>query len=157
MTNSPDRAGLLSVSLGSAFLLASNVMGHGICIQPDPRGALLLAAAGLLFFAIAHAHAQRWRERFLRVLQIVLALGTFSVVAALLVADLQEFRRIAAQDWGASPPPQLIFSVIYALASLVALLGICISLRRRALEAALAAGSPPEQSPAAIHLPSAIG
>jgi vacuolar-type H+-ATPase subunit I/STV1 len=125
-----DRTGLLSLSIGTVFLLASNVMGHGIYIQPDPRGALLLAAAGLLFFVVAHSHAQRWRDRFLRVLQFVLALSTFSVVAALFMADLQQFHRMATQDWGATPPPQLIFSVIYALASLVALLGICVNARR---------------------------
>ena len=131
MTSSPDRNGLLSLSLGGVFLVASNVMGHGICIKPDPRGALLLAAAGLLFFVVAHSRAQRWRERFIRVLQFVLALSTFSVIAALFVADLREFHRMATEDWGAVPPPQLIFSVTYALASLVLLLGISVSARRR--------------------------
>jgi len=66
----------------------------------------------------------------LRVLQLVLALGAFSVVAAVVVRDLQEFHRIAAQDWGAIPPPQLIFSTAYALASLVTLLGVSIYARR---------------------------
>ena len=131
MTNSPYRSGLLTLSLGTVFLLASNVMGHGLCIKPDPRGALLLAAAGLLFFVVAHSRAQRWRERFIRVLQFVLALSTFSVIAALFVADLREFHRMATEDWGAVPPPQLIFSVTYALASLVLLLGISVSARRR--------------------------
>jgi vacuolar-type H+-ATPase subunit I/STV1 len=130
MTNSPDRSGLLSLSLGAVFLLASNVMGHGIHIKPDPRGALLLAAAGLLFFVVAHSRAQRWRERCIRVLQFVLALGTFSLVAALFVADLREFHRLTTEDWGAVPPPQLIFSVTYALASLVALLG-CVKTRHQ--------------------------
>ena len=131
MRNSPERIGSISLFLGTAFLLASNVMGHGICIHPDPRGALLMSAAGLLLFAIAYFHAQRWRERFIRVLQLVLALSTFSLVAALVIADLQEFHRMAIQDWGAIPSPQLIFSVTYALASLLALLGITIGVRRR--------------------------
>ena len=63
-------------------------------------------------------------------LQLVLALGTFSVVAALVVNALQEFHRLASKDWGAIPSPQLIFSATYALASLVTLLGISIHARR---------------------------
>jgi len=131
MIISPDRNGLLSLSLGTIFLLASNVMGHGVCIKPDPRAALLLAASGLLFMVIAEHRSERWREAFLRVLQLVLALGAFSVVAAIAVRDLQEFHRIAAQDWGAIPPPQLIFATTYTLASLIVLLGLSVSARRR--------------------------
>ena len=130
MTSSPDDIGLISLSLGVAFLVASNVVGHGIGIAPDPRAGLLLAAAGLLFFVLADSRPRRWREKFLGVLRFVLALGTFSVVAALVVSALQEFHRIAAQDWGAIPPPQLVFSTTYALASLVTLLGISIHARR---------------------------
>jgi len=130
MTSSPDRSFLISLSLGTTFLVASNVVGHGVGIAPDPRAALLLAAAGLLFFVIADSRSQRWRDKFLRVLQPVLALGTFSVVAALVMGALQELHRVAAQDWGAIPPPQLIFSATYALASLVTLLGISIHARR---------------------------
>lgn len=131
MISSPDRTGLISLSLGATFLLASNVMGHGVGTKPDPRGALLLAAAGLLFFVLADGRSERWRGKFLRVLQLVLALGTFSVVAAFVVGDLQEFHRIAGQDWGAVPPPQLIFATTYTLASLAVLLGISINARRR--------------------------
>jgi len=130
MTSSPDRNGLISLFLGTTFLLAGNVVGHGIGIAPDPRGALLLAAAGLLFFVFADSRSARWREKFLRVLQLVLALGIFSVVAAMVVGALQEFHRVASQDWGAIPPPQLIFSTTYALASLTALLGVSIHARR---------------------------
>jgi hypothetical protein len=65
------------------------------------------------------------------VVQLVLALGAFSVVAALVVAALREFHRMASQDWGAIPPPQLMFSVTYALASLVALWGTSVTARRR--------------------------
>jgi hypothetical protein len=57
----------------------------------------LLAAAGLLFFTLAHSRAHRWHDKFLRMLQLV-ALGAFSIVAALVVSSLQEFRRIASQD-----------------------------------------------------------
>jgi hypothetical protein len=131
MTSLPERTGLISLSLGTALLLASNVIGHGVGILPDPRGALLLAAAGLLFFVFADSRSEHWRKKFLSALQLVLALGTFSVVAAFVVRDLQEFHRVAAQDWGAIPPPQLIFSATYALASLVALLGISIHARPR--------------------------
>jgi len=131
MMNSPERNGLISLSVGTAFLVASNVMGHGVGTKPDPCSALLLAATGLLFFVFADSRSGHWREEFLRVLQLVLALGTFSVVAAFVVRDLQEFHRIASQDWGAIPPPQLIFSATYALASLVALLGISTIARRR--------------------------
>ena len=130
MISSPDRTGLISLSLGTTLLVASNVVGHGVGIAPDLRGALLLAAAGLLFFVLADSRSQGWRERFLRVLQLVLALGTFSVVAALVKGALQEFHRIAPQDWGAIPPPQLVFSATYALASLVTLLGISFNARR---------------------------
>jgi len=130
MISSPDRNGLISLSLGTTFLVASNVVGHGVGIAPDPRGALLLAAAGLLFFVLAGSRSQRWREKFLRVLQIVMALDTFSVVAALVKGALQDLHRVASQDWGAIPPPQLIFSATYALASLVTLLGISINARR---------------------------
>src|SRR5271169_1212484 len=131
MTSIPERTGLVPLSLGTALLLASNVMGHGVGILPDPRGALLLAAAGLLFFVFADSRSEHWREKFLRVLRLVLALGTFSAVAAFVVRDLQEFHRVAAQDWGAIPPPQLIFATTYALASLAALLGISINTRQR--------------------------
>jgi len=131
MISIPERTGLISLSLGTALLLASNVMGHGVGILPDPRGALLLAAAGLLFFVFADSRSEHWREKFLRVLRLVLALGTFSAVAAFVVRDLQEFHRVAAQDWGAIPPPQLIFATTYALASLAALLGISINTRQR--------------------------
>jgi len=130
MISSPDRTGLISLSLGTTFLVASNVVGHGVGTAPDPRCALLLAAAGLLFFVLADSRSQRWREKFLRVLQLVLALGTFSVVAAFVVGDLQDFHRVAAQDWGAIPPPQLMFATTYALASLAALLGISVNARR---------------------------
>lgn len=131
MIISLDRNGLLSLFIGTVFLVASNVMGHGICIKPDLRGALLLAASGLLFLVLAEHRSERWREAFLRVLQVVLALGAFSIVGALLVDDLREFHRIAAQDWGAIPPPQLIFSTAYTLASLVILLGQNVGARRR--------------------------
>jgi len=131
MISIPERTGLISLSLGTALLLASNVMGHGVGILPDPRGALLLAAAGLLFFVFADSRSEHWREKFLRVLRLVLALGTFSAVAAFVVRDLQEFHRVAAQDWGAIPPPQLIFATTYTLISLVALLGISIHARRQ--------------------------
>ena len=97
MTHSPEPHGFFSLSLGATFLLASNVVGHGVCIRPDPRRALLLAAAGLLFFTLAHSRAHRWHDKFLRMLQLV-ALGAFSIVAALVVSSLQEFRRIASQD-----------------------------------------------------------
>ncbi len=130
MVNSPDRNGLIALSLGTIFLLASNVVGHGVGIGPDPRGALLLAAAGLLFFVLADHRIERWRGKFVRVLQLVLALGTFSVVAALVVGALREFHQVASQDWGAIPPPQLIFATTYTLASLAALLGISINARR---------------------------
>jgi len=130
MISSPDRTGLISLSLGTTFLVASNVVGHGVGIAPDLRGALLLAAAGLLFFVLAHSRSEGWQEKFLRVLQLVLALGTFSVVAALVEGALQQLHRMAAQDWGAIPPPQLIFSATYALASLVTLLGISSNARR---------------------------
>jgi hypothetical protein len=136
MTNSPDRTGLISLALGIASLLASNVMGHGVGTAPDPRDALLLAAAGLLFFVLAGSSSERWREKFVRVLQLVLALGAFSVVAAFVVRDLQEFHRIAGQDWGAIPPPQMIFAVTYTLASLAGLLGISIHARQRSAAAA---------------------
>jgi len=126
MVNSPDRSGLISLFLGTAFLVASNLAGHGVGIKPDPRSGLMLAAIGLLFFVIADKHSKDWREKFLGVLQLVLALGTFSVIAAFVVRDLQEFHQMAFQDWGAIPPPQLIFSAIYALASLATLLGITI-------------------------------
>jgi len=122
--------GLISLFLGTAFLLGSNVVGHGIGVAPDPRRALLLAAAGLLFFVLADYSLDRWRERFLRMLQLVLALGAFSVVAALVQGALREFHGLAAQDWGAIPPPQLVFSTTYALASLAALLGVSIYIRR---------------------------
>ncbi len=131
MMNSPERNGLISLSLGATFLLASNVVGHGVGTRPDPRGGLLLAATGLLFFVFADSRSEHWREKFLRVLRLVLALGTFSAVAAFVVRDLQEFHRVAAQDWGAIPPPQLIFATTYALASLAALLGISINTRQR--------------------------
>jgi hypothetical protein len=131
MTSSPDRTGLISLALGTALLLGSNVMGHGVGTRPDPRGALLLAAAGLLFFVLADSRSARWRDKFLHVLQIVLALGAFSMVAALVAGDLQEFHRLAAQDWGAIPPPQLMFATTYALASLAALLGVSINARHR--------------------------
>jgi hypothetical protein len=136
MTNSPNRTGLISVALGIASLLASNVMGHGIATAPDPRGALLLAAAGLLFFVLAGSSSEQWREKIVRVLQLVLALSTFSVVAALVAGDLQEFHRIAGQDWGAIPPPQLVFAVTYTLASLLALLGISIHARHHSASSA---------------------
>jgi len=61
----------------------------------------------------------------------VLALSAFSVVAALVVGALREFHRAAGQDWGAIPPPQLIFATTYTLISLVALLGISIQARRQ--------------------------
>jgi hypothetical protein len=122
---------LISLSLGPAFLPASNVVGHGIGIAPNLQRALLLAAAGLLFFVLAEHHLQRWREKFLRILQLVLALGAFSVVAAMVEGVLQEFHRVGSQDWGAIPLPQLIFSATYALASLAALLGVSIHLRRQ--------------------------
>lgn len=131
MIISLDRNGLLSLSLGTSFLLASNVMGHGVCIKPDPRAALLLAASGLLFLVLAEHRSERWRETFLRVLQVVLAMGAFSVVAAFVVRDLQEFHQMASQDWGAIPPPQLMFATTYTLASLVTLLGLSINARRR--------------------------
>ena len=129
MPNSPDRTGVISLSLGTGLLAASNVVGHGVRIAPDPRGALLLAAAGLLFFVLADSRSQQWREKFLRIVQLVLALGTFSVVGALVVSGLQEFHRLGAQDWGAIPSPQLMFATTYALASLVTLLGISINAR----------------------------
>lgn len=129
MTSIPERTGLISLSLGIALLLASNVMGHGVGILPDPRGALLLAAAGLLFFVLADL--ERWRGKFLRVLQLMLALSAFSVVAALVVGALREFHRAAGQDWGAIPPPQLIFATTYTMISLMALLGISIHARRQ--------------------------
>jgi NADH:ubiquinone oxidoreductase subunit 6 (subunit J) len=131
MIISLDRNGLLSLSLGTGFLLASNVMGHGVCIKPDPRAALLLAASGLLFLVLAEHRSERWRETFLRVLQVVLAMGAFSVVAAFVVRDLQEFHQMASQDWGAIPPPQLMFATTYTLASLVTLLGLSVNARRR--------------------------
>jgi hypothetical protein len=131
MIISLDRNGLLSLSLGTGFLLASNVMGHGVCIKPDPRAALLLAASGLLFLVLAEHRSERWRETFLRVLQLVLAMGAFSVVAAFVVRDLQEFHQMASQDWGAIPPPQLMFATTYTLASLVTLLGLSVNARRR--------------------------
>ena len=131
MTSSPKRRGLISLSLGTTVLLASNVVGHGIGTRPDPRSALLMAATGLLFFVFAEGRSEHWREQFLRAVQTVLALGAFSVVAAFVVRDLREFHRVAGQDWGAIPPPQLIFSATYALASLAALLGISIHARRR--------------------------
>lgn len=131
MIISLDRNGLLSLSLGTSFLLASNVMGHGVCIKPDPRAALLLAASGLLFLVLAEHRSERWRETFLRVLQVVLAMGAFSVVAAFVVRDLQEFHQMASQDWGAIPPPQLMFATTYTLASLVTLLGLSVNARRR--------------------------
>ena len=131
MTYSPERTGLISLFLGTAFLLASNVVGHGVGTAPDPRCALLLAAAGLLFFVLAEHNLQRWREKFLGILQLVLALGAFSMVAAMVVGDLREFHRFASQDWGAIPAPQLIFASTYALASMVTLLGVSILARRR--------------------------
>jgi hypothetical protein len=131
MMNSPERDGLISLSLGTAFLVASNVMGHGVGTKPDPRSALLLAATGLLLFVFGDSRSEHWREKFLGVLQLVLALGTFSVVAAFVVRDLQEFHRVAGQDWGAIPPPQLIFATTYTLISLVALLGISVHARRQ--------------------------
>jgi xanthine/uracil/vitamin C permease (AzgA family) len=134
MITIPDRTGLITVSLGTTFLLASNVMGHGVGVAPDPRSALLLAATGLLFFVLAGNSSEQWREKFVRVLQLVLALGTFSVVAAFVVRDLQEFHQVASQDWGAIPPPQLIFAVTYTLASLGALLAIRIRGRRPSSE-----------------------
>jgi len=130
MTSSPDYTGLISLSLGVASLVASNVVGHGVGTAPDPRGGLLLAATGLLFFVLADSRPRRWREKFLGLLQLVLALGTFSVVAALVVGALHEFHRLACKDWGAIPPPQLIFATTYALASLVTLLGTSIHTRR---------------------------
>jgi len=132
MVNSPDRSGLISLSLGTAILLVSNLIGHGVGTRPDPRCGLMLAAIGLLLFVIAERHSKLWHEKFLRVVQLVLALGAFSVIAAFVMRDLQEFHRTAYQDWGAMPPPQLIFSATYALVSLAALLGINIQMRHNA-------------------------
>lgn len=130
MTASPDRNGLMPLVLGSIFLLASNLMGHGLGFAPDLRGALLLAAIGLLLFALAGRRSE-WRAACLRVLQLMLALGAFSAVAAFIESDLQEFHWTAPQDWGATPPPQVMFATIYAVASLVALLGISVKARHR--------------------------
>jgi len=136
--NSPDRSGFLSLFLGTTTLLVSNLIGHGVGTSPDPRCGLMLAAIGLLLFVIADRHSQQWHAKFCKVMQVVLALGTFSVVAAFVARDLQEFHRAAYQDWGAIPPPQLIFSVTYALASLASLLGINVKMRRAAAKASLA-------------------
>ena len=130
MKNSPEITGPISLFLGTLFLLGSNVLGHGLGIGPDPRGALLLAASGLLLFVLAFARPTRWRDRMLPLMQFVLALGAFSVVAALVVGALREFHRLAPEDWGAIPPPQLIFGTLYALASLLALLGSSVCLRQ---------------------------
>lgn len=130
MISIPERSGLISFSLGVVLLLASNVKGHGIGIVPDPTSALLLAAAGLLFFVLADF--DRWNGKLLRLLQLVLALGSFSVVATLLVGAFEKFRPRSAHDWGAIPPPQLIFAATYTLASLVTLLVLSIRSRRDA-------------------------
>ena len=135
---SPDRSGSLSLFLGTTALLFSNLIGHGVGTKPDPRGGPMLAAIGLLLFVIADGHSKHWHEKFLRMVQFVLALGSFSVVAAFVARDLQEFHRTTYQDWGAIPPPQLIFSATYALASLAALLGINVQTRRAAAKAKLA-------------------
>ena len=127
MISIPERSGLISFSLGVVLLLASNIKGHGIGIVPDPTSALLLAAAGLLFFVLADF--DRWNGKLLRLLQLVLALGSFSVVATLMVGAFEKFRPRADQDWGAIPPPQLIFAATYTLASLVTLL--VLSIRNR--------------------------
>ncbi|MFZ3211760.1 MAG: hypothetical protein WA188_09605 [Terriglobales bacterium] len=129
MISIPERTGLISLSVGTALLVASNVMGHGVGFLPNPRSALLLAATGLLFFVLADL--ERWRGKFLRALQLVLALSAFSVVAALVGGALREFHRATGQDWGAIPPPQLIFATTYTLVSLVALLAINIRARRQ--------------------------
>ena len=129
MISIPERSGLISFCLGTGFLLASNLKGHGVGILPDPKGALLLAATGLLFFVLADL--ERWNGKLLRLLQIVLALSSFSVVATLVVAAVREFRPRVAQDWGAIPPPQLIFAATYTLASLGTLLVLMIKDRRR--------------------------
>lgn len=136
--NSPDRSGFLSFFLGATTLLASNLIGHGVGTRPDPRCGLMLAAIGLLLFVIADRHSKQWHEKFCKVMQVVLALGTFSVVAALVARDLQEFHRATYQDWGAIPPPQLIFSATYALASLATLLGIKVQTRHASAKASLA-------------------
>jgi hypothetical protein len=130
MISIPERSGLISFSLGVVLLLASNVKGHGIGIVPDPKSALLLAAAGLLFFVLADF--DRWNGKLLRLLQLVLALGSFSVVATLMVGAFEKFRPRSAHDWGAIPPPQLIFAATYTLASLVTLLVLSIRDRRGA-------------------------
>ena len=127
--NSPDRSGFLLLSLGATTLLVSNLIGHGVGTRPDPRCGLMLAAIGLLLFVVADRHSKQWHEKFCKVMQVVLALGAFSVVAAFVARDLQEFHRLTCQDWGAIPPPQLIFSATYALASLAALLGMNVQTR----------------------------
>ena len=129
MISIPERSGLISFSLGVLLLLASNIKGHGIGFVPNPRAALLLAAAGLLFFVLADL--DRWSGKLLRLLQLVLALSSFSVVAALLIGAVRQLRPQAGQDWGAIPSPQLIFAATYTLASLLTLLVLNIKDHKR--------------------------
>jgi len=128
MTSISESRGAIAFVLGAVLLLASNLKGHGIGVPPDPKGALLLAAIGLLFFVFSDL--ERWNGKLLRLLQVVLALSSFSFVSTLWVAAVREFRPGMAQDWGAIPAPQLIFAATYTLASLLTLLVLSIRDRR---------------------------
>ncbi len=116
----------ITLVLGCCVYLASNLIGRGWELQPNPMEGLLIAAAGIMLcgFALALTPYAESRRDVFAILKAVLVLGGFSLLATGGSAAVCPFYDIANARWGAIPPPGIIFGSCYGVISFAGLLAI---------------------------------
>lgn len=105
---------------GAVLFLASNLLGHGIVYRPNPPQGLLLAGGGLLICAlgVSRVRGSEWERRALIAQRWVLGVAALTLLGTLGYAVLHPFYDLYNFQWGATPPPTLLFGIPYGIVSL---------------------------------------
>jgi hypothetical protein len=128
-------SGMRIFAFGAVLFLGSNLLGHGIAYRPDPIQGLLVAGAGLLICAlgVSRTRGSESECQVLAALRWLLTVGALTLLGTLGFAALRPLFDLYGLRWGATPPPTLLFGIVYGTVSLCGTLTVDRILRVRGL------------------------
>jgi hypothetical protein len=120
---------------GAVLFLGGNLLGHGIAYRPDPIQGLLVAGVGMLVCAVgvSRTRGAESERHVLAALRWLLTVGGLTLLGTLGSAVLWPFHDLYHLRWGATPPPTLLFGIVYGTVSLCGALAVDRTLRARGL------------------------
>jgi hypothetical protein len=128
-------SGMRTFACGAVLFLGSNLLGQGIAYRPDPTQGLLVAGAGMLICAmgVSRTRGSELERHVLAALRWLLTAGALTLLGTLGSAVLRPFYDLNGLQWGATPPPTLLFGIVYGTVSLCGTLIVDRTLRAQGL------------------------